>query len=180
MRTSITISLLLVTLSFGCGGAASGVTAATMPENGNFSGVYHSPQYGDMNVIQNGSSVVGEYKQEMRHGKLQGEAEGDLLRFEWTEYKAMVSNRPQETRGHGYFKYMIDKANGDHVLKGEWGLGDNETGGGEWNAYKQKNKEPHLSSEDSGGDNGGGSGGSDEADENTGASDDQSSDDDLF
>lgn len=174
MRTQITLSLLSVSLFVGCGGgAASNVSAGEMPDNGTFTGVYHSPQYGEMNLIQNGSAVAGEYKQEMRRGKIQGEAEGDLLRFEWTEYKAMVSNRPQETRGHGYFKYKVDPNNGDHVLMGEWGLGDNEAGGGQWNAYKQKNKEPHLSSESSGGE-------SEEADDSTGASDDESSDDDLF
>jgi hypothetical protein len=177
MREAALVSVLSVCALFGCGGGgAAGVSSGPMPDDGTFSGVYHSPQYGDMNFIQNGSAVVGEYKSEMRKGKIQGEAEGDLLRFEWTEHKAMVSNRPQETRGHGYFKYMIDKGNGDHVLKGEWGLGDDETGGGQWNAYKLKNKEPHLSSEDRS------SGGESEEDdsESSDSSDDQSKDDDLF
>jgi hypothetical protein len=105
-----------------------------------------------MNVVQNGSAVIGEYKQEMRSGKIQGEASGDLLKFEWVEHKAMVSNRAQETRGHGYFRYVVDPANGDHILKGEWGLGDSMLGGGPWNAYKAKNKEPHLTQTTSGGD----------------------------
>lgn len=157
------------------------VSAGTMPGGGNWSGVYFSQQYGEMNMVQNGSSVVGEFKQEqsMRSGKIQGEAEGDVLRFEWIEKKGMVSNRPTETRGHGYFRYQIDKGNGDHVLKGEWGLGEASSGGGPWIAYKQKNKEPHLSSE--GRSSGGETTGSDESSggsESSGGKD--KSDDDLF
>jgi hypothetical protein len=183
MRSSVLRSILVVcafvAISCGGGGAAD-VSAGPMPEGGTFTGVFFSPQYGEMNMIQNGSSVVGEYKHELRSGKIQGEAEGDLLRFEWVERKAMVSNRPQETRGHGYFRYAIDSGSGDHVLKGEWGNGDAETGGGPWNAYKQKNKEPHLSSEDAS--SGGESESSDDnlEEDTSGGGDDETSDDDLF
>jgi hypothetical protein len=99
-----------------------------------------------------------------------------LLRFEWVEKKAMVANRATETRGHGYFRYQIDQGNGQHVIKGEWGLGDDETGGGPWLAYKMKNKEPHLSSESSGGE----SESESSDDSSSGSSDDSSSEDDLF
>jgi hypothetical protein len=175
----LAVSLASVVCLFGCGGGATAnVSSGPMPEGGEFTGVYHSPQYGEMNLLQNGSSVIGEYKTEMRTGRIQGEAEGDLLRFEWTEQKAMISNRAQETRGHGYWKYMVDKGNGDHVLKGEWGMGDSETGGGEWNAYKLKNKQPVLSG-------GSGSSGGEKTDDssnesNDSSSGDQKSDEDLF
>src|ERR1044071_4443809 len=89
--------------------------------------------------------------------------------------KAMVSNRPQETIGHGYFKYLVDPANGDHVIKGRWGLNDSDTDGGEWNAYKSRKQEPDLekfgggstsggesSGDESSGDEGGDTGGGDE------------------
>jgi hypothetical protein len=147
----LAVTLLLSLAGVACGGGAPEIVAKSMPAGGNFTGVYFSPQYGEMNLVQNGSAVIGEYKQEMRSGKIQGEATGDLMRFEWVEHKAMVSNRAQEARGHGYFRYEIDKANGDNILKGEWGLGDAATGGGPWNAYKAKGKEPHLSNETSGG-----------------------------
>jgi hypothetical protein len=157
-----------------CGSGEPKIVAGTMPAEGTFTGVYYSPQYGEMNMIQNGNSVIGEYKQEMREGKIQGEATGDLLKFEWVEKKAMVSNRAQETRGHGYFRYVIDKGNGDHVLQGEWGLGDSMTGGGPWNGVKSKRKEPHLSHETSGGDS------SDESSESGDSKDDSGSSDELF
>ncbi|HET8933316.1 MAG TPA: hypothetical protein VFN67_07760 [Polyangiales bacterium] len=152
-------STLLALSATACGSKPPEIVAGKMPEGGNFSGVYFSPQYGEMNMVQNGSAVIGEYKQEMRTGKIQGEASGDLMKFEWIERKALVSNRAQETRGHGYFRYVVDPANGDHILKGEWGLGDAQLGGGPWNAYKAKGKEPKLSQETSGGDSSGSEGG---------------------
>ena len=152
-------STLLALSVTACGSKPPEIVAGKMPEGGNFSGVYFSPQYGEMNMVQNGSAVIGEYKQEMRTGKIQGEASGDLMKFEWIERKALVSNRAQETRGHGYFRYVVDPANGDHILKGEWRLGDAQLGGGPWNAYKAKGKEPKLSQETSGGDSSGSEGG---------------------
>jgi hypothetical protein len=176
-------SALMLSLALAaCGGGAPEIVAKSMPAGGNFTGVYFSPQYGEMNLIQNGSAVIGEYKQEMRSGKIQGEATGDLLKFEWTEKKAMVSNRAQEARGHGYFRYVVDSSNGDHVLKGEWGLGDETTGGGPWNGYKAKNKEPHLSNESSGGESSSSSSDdeSDAPESSGGSKGDDSSGDDLF
>jgi hypothetical protein len=175
---AITAVLLLALPSFAaCGGGVPEVVAGPMPDGGNFTGVYFSPQYGEMNMIQNGSAVVGEFKQELRSGKIQGEASGDLLHFVWTERKAMVSNRAQETRGHGYFRYIVDKGNGDHLLKGEWGLGDAQAGGGPWNAYKAKTKEPHLTEKTSGGDS---ESSGESGDSSSKDSKDSESSDDLF
>jgi hypothetical protein len=152
MRSSFGFSVVLCLLissvvasSSACGGGnMAEVKAGPMPAEGNFSGVYFSPQYGEMHLVQNGSAVVGRYKKDERSGSIQGEADGDLMRFEWKELKAMVSNRPQTTIGHGYFRYLIDPANGDHVLKGRWGLDDSDMNGGEWNAYKSRKLEPDL------------------------------------
>lgn len=145
MRSSFGFSVVVYLLA-ACGGSAqmADVKAGPMPAEGSFTGVYFSPQYGEMHMVQNGSAVVGKYKKDERSGSLQGEADGDVMRFEWKEMKAMVSNRPQETVGHGYFRYMVDPANGDHVLKGRWGLNDSDMDGGEWNAYKSRKLEPDL------------------------------------
>lgn len=177
MRTMYRSALLiaLLPLAFACGGSSSNVSAGPMPDGGNFSGVYFSPQYGEMHLVQNGSAVHGKYKKDERSGDLQGEAEGNLLRFEWKEYKAMISNRPQLTVGHGYFHYMVDPASGDHVLKGRWGNGDDDHQGGEWNAYKSRSRDPDLESISTGG----GEGGGDELDEDDSSADEED-DDDLF
>ena len=145
MRSQFGNCLFIVIVALGCGGNSADISAGTMPQGGSFTGVYHSPQYGEMDLIQTGDSVIGEYKKDERSGKINGSVEGDLMRFEWVEQKAMISNRPTETRGRGYFRYLIDSATGDHVLKGEWGVGDNETGGGPWNAWKSKQSQPKLS-----------------------------------
>jgi hypothetical protein len=143
MRGIVILGLsLMLGWVVGCGGSTAGVQSAPMPEGGNWTGVYYSPQYGEMHLVQNGSAVMGRFKKDERTGDIQGEAEGNLLEFEWVEYKAMVSNRPQETKGHGYFQYMVDPNSGDHVIKGRWGIGEDSSNGGEWNAYRARNKEP--------------------------------------
>lgn len=182
MRGIVILSLSLVLGSVGCGSGPTGPKSAAMPEGGNWSGVYFSPQYGEMHLVQNGSAVRGRYKKDERTGDIQGEADGNLLEFQWVEYKALVSNRPQETRGHGYFQYFVDPNSGDHVLKGRWGIGDNNTNGGEWNAYRSRTREPDpdsLRDKTSGGE------ATDDdldSDESSGGSsrDDGDSDDDIF
>lgn len=139
LRTGI-LSLVAILAGGACGASNASIKPGAMPDDGSFSGVYFSPQYGEMRLTQNGSAVIGEYTKDERSGKIQGEANGDLLRFEWRETKAMVANRPQETRGHGYFRYMVDASNGDHILKGRWGLLDDDAEGGEWNAYKSRTR----------------------------------------
>jgi len=136
---------MAMALFFGCGSDRPEIKSVPMPEDGSFTGVFFSPLYGEMHMIQNGSTVRGEYTKDERTGKITGEADGNVMRFEWVEAKAMISNRPTETRGHGYFQYVVDPGNGDHLLKGRWGLDDDDYGGGEWNAYKAKKREPHLS-----------------------------------
>lgn len=150
------VMLCAMVLATACGGGGANIpSGTTMPDGGTYTGVYHSPQYGEMHLIEDNGLVHGRYELDERRGTIQGELDGNVLHFEWVERKAMVSNRPTETVGHGYFQYMIDPSNGDHILKGRWGLGDDATGGGEWNAYKMKNREPSVGSESSGGDSGG-------------------------
>jgi hypothetical protein len=167
MRSASALGIVVVVLGLGCGGGNPALKAGPMPDKGSFSGVYFSPQYGEMHMVQNGSAVVGKYKKDERSGTIQGEADGNLMTFEWTEYKAMVSNRPQQTRGHGYFRYMIDASSGDHVIKGHWGLDESNENGGEWNAYKSRTREPDLEGfgadiPTSGGEKGGKAGATDE------------------
>lgn len=173
-RRLVVLCLFFAGNLLACGSSEPKIVAGKMPEGGEFTGVYFSPQYGEMNMIQNGSAVIGEYKQDERFGRIQGEASGDLLKFEWTEKKALVSNRAQETRGRGYFRYKVDPANGEHVLTGTWGLGDQQSGGGPWNAVKSKRKQPKLSSE-----SGSSSGGDAEESDSSGKGSDENSED-LF
>ena len=56
-----------------------------MHEGGTYTGVWHSPQYGEMQMVQTGTQIVGCYVQNERAGRLQGTLQGNLMRFEWSE-----------------------------------------------------------------------------------------------
>jgi hypothetical protein len=185
MKSNAGLGFLAAVLlcGFGCGGQSASIESRPMPEGGNYTGVYFSPQYGEMHMIQNGKAVHGEYKKDERSGKIAGEVNGDVLSFEWTEYKAMISNRPTETRGRGYFRYIIDPSNGDHLLKGRWGIDDDDQNGGEWNAYKSKSREPQVgfaSGGESGEDEFGDEGSDDFEDSDDGDEFGEEGDDDIF
>lgn len=145
MRSSVPIFGLFVALISACGGGggSANIDVGPMPEGGNFTGVWHSPQYGEMHMVQTGSAVVGRYTKDERSGRIQGTVQGNVLRFEWTENREMVSGVPSTTRGRGYFQYSVDQS-GTHNILGEWGIDDSETGGGPWNAYKMRNRNPEI------------------------------------
>lgn len=132
----VVAGLVLVGLS-GCGGSQgrASVTPGPMPTTGSFSGVWYSAQYGEMEMDQVGKDVVANYAKNERSGLIQGIANGNLLRFQWEEKRELVPGRPTVSKGRGYFQYIIGE-DGKHYLRGEWGNGYDERGGGEWRAYK--------------------------------------------
>lgn len=167
---SLTVGLLVAGCG-GSGGSRASVTAGNMPQGGTFSGVWFSPQYGRLDMVQTGASIVGEYTKDERHGRIEGTAQGDLMRFQWTESRELIIGRPTITRGRGYFRYVVD---GNEVkLVGEWGHENNEIGGGPWNAVRSGRLRPHLSTDpevsDDDGANSGSSGGEDSTDNGNGS-----------
>ena len=149
MRSSVLFIGLFISACGGGGGSAN-VDVGPMPDGGNFTGVWHSPQYGEMHMVQTGSAVVGRYTKDERSGRIQGTVQGNVMRFEWTEAREMVAGVPSETRGRGYFQYTVDDS-GTHNILGEWGIDDSETGGGPWNAYKMRNRRPEVEQTGEGG-----------------------------
>ncbi|HJL19275.1 MAG TPA: hypothetical protein RMH99_26660 [Sandaracinaceae bacterium LLY-WYZ-13_1] len=153
MRKSLALGALCLLVAAGacvpgCGGADGvNVDEGPMPEGGSFTGVWHSPQYGEMHMVQTGQQVVGEYTKDERHGRIQGTVRGNVMRFEWTEEREMVAGRPTTTRGRGFFRYAIGD-DGDHYIQGRWGHDDEMTGGGPWNAVRDRRAEPQISGED--------------------------------
>ena len=122
MRVSSAIPFLalgacLSLSSVGCGGGGVNVPEGPMPQGGTFSGVWHSPQYGEMHMVQTGQQVIGEYTKDERSGRIQGTVRGNVMRFEWSEQREMVSGVAQTTRGRGYFRYAIGD-DGDHYIQG--------------------------------------------------------------
>ncbi len=131
------LALAFALAAFGCPkDGPPPVTAKSMPSGGTFTGVWHSPQYGEMHMRQNGSAVIGRYSKDERSGRLQGSVQGDLMRFEWKEKKELISGRAVTTKGHGYFRIVHDDVEDNWKLLGEWGNDAAERGGGPWNAIK--------------------------------------------
>jgi len=145
VRLRICLVYALFTALTGCGGASgrADVTPESMPAGGTYTGVWFSPQYGEMHLEQNGSTVIGEYTKDDRAGKIQGTVQGNLLRFAWTEERELVVGRSNINRGRGYFRYVLGD-DGRHNILGEWGIDDAEYGGGPWNAYKLRNRRPQI------------------------------------
>ncbi len=137
-----------------CGGNSVNIPEGPMPQGGSFTGVWHSPQYGTMQMVQTGNNVIGEYTKDERTGRIQGTARGNVLRFQWSEERELVAGRPVVTRGRGYFVYAIGE-DGDHYIRGRWGVDDDESNGGEWNAARDRRARPSLSNDGSGSSSGG-------------------------
>jgi hypothetical protein len=173
MRASLVAVLALGCALFmsACGGAKPALRAGDMPPGGSFTGVWFSPQYGEMHMEQNGATVIGRYEKEEKKGRIQGTVEGDLMRFEWTQQREMIVGRPTESKGHGYFRVMMDETEKAWKLEGEWGNDDAETGGGPWTAIRARNRRPQLG-------DGGGSGG-ESSDSDSSSEESSSGSDDL-
>jgi hypothetical protein len=154
----------------GCGGSQkSHLTVGQMPAGGTFTGVWFSPQYGEMHILQNGATAIGRYTKEEREGRIQGSVEGDVMRFEWTESRELIVGRPTKTKGHGYFRIVKDESEDTWKLLGEWGQDENERGGGQWNAVKSKKLKPNLGG-DSGRSSSGGESSSGDSDDSESSS----------
>ncbi|MCX7808291.1 MAG: hypothetical protein N2515_06765 [Deltaproteobacteria bacterium] len=143
------VCVLALALIGSCGSSGpkrANIKPGALPPGVTLTGVYHSPQYGELHLVQNGREAIGEYKQEERRGRIQGTLEGDVLRFEWTERRELVTGKPLVTRGRGYFQFIRGEDGSDYLV-GEWGVGEDEVGGGPWRAVRLRNRKPTLSTD---------------------------------
>jgi hypothetical protein len=131
---------LLLGVILSCGGSQK-PKAGPLPEGATFYGVWQSPHYGNMHLCQSGRQVIGDYVKHERAGRIQGDVDGDLLVFQWEDRRELVSGKPQVRRGRGYFRIQIGE-DGDQYVKGEWGMDDDVSGGGPWNAVKLRRGQP--------------------------------------
>jgi hypothetical protein len=135
------LGLLVASALTACGPSTTSVKAGPMPEGGTFHSVWHSTQFGKMELCDSRGTVVGEYTKDTRQGRIKGTVKGDLLRFEWVEEKHVVRGRPNVMNGRGYFK-LIKNDEGRFRIEGEWGYGENEVGGGPWSASQIRGAAP--------------------------------------
>lgn len=134
------LPVLAVLLVFGCGGG-QGVTKikkGPMPPGARWTGTYFT-NWGEMELSQTGSSVVGTFGE--RNGHIEGTADGNILVFHWTEnQKSSLTSTKKKVEGSGFMRFYIIKAGEDkideHRIEGTWGYGSKKTGGGKWSGYK--------------------------------------------
>lgn len=150
-RIAVLLSLSLVALFSlsACGGnkpevkTADHIQGGTMPEGGEWEGVYYDQLYGFLHLTVSGNAAQGAWRTTAgdKWGEMYGEIDGDVLKYTWTERKIGVVGPAAKSEGKGYFKYTIPKPGEPHVITGEWGLNENEVGH-KWEALKQMNMEP--------------------------------------
>lgn len=115
-----------------------------MPPDGDWTGVFFSPTYGNLHLVKQGASLGGKWRTAAgdKWGEMHGEAVGNLFHFEWAETKIGMVGPSAKTTGRGYFVYTRPPGdNVDDEIKGEWGLGSEQTGVA-WTAVKQRNAKP--------------------------------------
>ncbi len=139
--------------TMGCaGGPGSGrttnVKAGEMPQDGTWTGVWYSELYGYLHLVQDGNAVKGKWIRPHRDkwGEIDGEADGDLIKFKWSEHVIDLVGPNATKSGRGYFKYKRPAGdNVDDTFSGEIGFEKDEVGY-PWEGVKQRNVKPDLSS----------------------------------
>jgi hypothetical protein len=145
---SLSLVLSLAGAVSGCGPSAgevkhANVKAGSLPEGGEWNGVYFSTRFGYLHLVSDNRSANGAWRTASGDawGEMSGTCEGDLLKYEWTERKIGAIGADATRKGHGYFKYTIPTPGEPHKIVGEWGLGDSDAGN-PWDAVKQIRMEP--------------------------------------
>ncbi|MBN2803256.1 MAG: hypothetical protein JXR91_09190 [Deltaproteobacteria bacterium] len=148
-KTALILSLMsgifAIAIIAGCGGSQGGgyksINPGNMPQDGTWDGVYFSDAYGRMELTANGSMVIGLYESERWKGKIEGDTNGNVLNFKWTQFNEDLNGKVRTTSGHGYFvltskdEGTAEKSRITFFIKGEWGYGENNSGNN-WEAVK--------------------------------------------
>jgi hypothetical protein len=134
----------------GSGSKSAEIKQGEMPAGAKWNGVYFNPLFGPLHLVEavGGSTVTGRWKTAdgSKWGELNGEIQGNVMHYEWTEHKLGGVGPMAITKGKGYFVYTRPEGdNVDDELNGEWGLNDSESGN-EWKCVKQRNQAPDLKS----------------------------------
>lgn len=133
----LSVGLIACCLGFcgmtGCAKPDAAVPTAAMPAGQTFSGLWYTNAFGDMKLTQREDGTVrGEYDKP-KNSVIEGTVEGGVMKFSWSQPGDFQVAR-REVSGHAYLILFMGE-DGPEV-KGEWGYGDNYTGGGEWTARK--------------------------------------------
>jgi hypothetical protein len=145
LSLSVVLSLSATLVACGPGNEPkmANVKAGSLPEGGEWNGVYYSTQFGYLHLVSDNRSANGAWRTAAGDawGEMSGTIEGDLLKYEWTERKIGAIGADATKKGHGYFRYTIPTPGEPHKIIGEWGLGKSDSGN-PWEAVKQIRMEP--------------------------------------
>jgi hypothetical protein len=122
--------------------------SGNMPEGATWDGVYFNPQFGNLHLVETGTSIAGKWKRTdgSAWGELNGPVQGNVFHFEWTEHKIGLVGPSATVKGKGFFVYKRPAGdNVDDTLDGQWGLNDKESGE-TWDCIKQRHVKPDLKS----------------------------------
>ena len=137
------LCLFLFILAPACGGngGIKKIKTGPMPAGASWSGNYFT-NWGDMALVQTGTSVVGTFGE--RNGHLEGTANGNVLVFHFSEnQRSSITSKKKKVSGSGMLKYFVvgvgtKGKTAEHRVEGTWGYGSKNSGGGIWKGYKSK------------------------------------------
>jgi hypothetical protein len=153
------------------------IPQGAMPSGQSFTGVYRSPQIGDINLSQTGDAVIGAYEYDRGdchvRATLEGSTTGNLFRFHWSEDHRQCGRMALVT-GRGYFLIATETTGETQRARlwGRWGYQNDDRSGGPWTAFKIPGRQPVLPQSQGGGGEGSSGG---ESDAGTSGSGDNSS-----
>ena len=173
------IGAVLGLVACGGGGAQGAFDPASMPQGGDWTGDYFS-DWGRLELQRTGDTVVGTYRSDIKHGRLSGSVNGNVLRFTWNQQDERIVGHARSLEGAGQFQYVVDE-NGEHHLNGTWGYNSDVSGAGVWNANKSRaRRRPRVDPNVNGtGDTSGDSGGEEQTGGDSGGEDTQPAPDAL-
>jgi hypothetical protein len=138
----------------GCGNGTeakvANVKSGDMPAGTKWDGVYFSELYGFLHLKMAGSHLKGRWERPHKDkwGEIDGDVEGDLFKYTWSEYTRGLVGPNAKRNGKGYFKYKRPAGATDEkqdTIVGERGEGEDEVGA-PWDAIKQYNIPPNPDS----------------------------------
>ena len=133
IRFAYILPLLVVSLACGSKPIQKDLPGPPIPGL-NLSGDWFSPEFGTMNIKQDGIAVSGEYEDPYsrdRNGHFRGIIKGDIVRLTWIQPgnpKAAIMPR----KGLAWLRVQKRGVR----LQGEWGYDQSHDDGGVWTATK--------------------------------------------
>lgn len=138
MRISKILSagFIALSLSFGaltgCAAPDAVVPTAAMPAGESYSGLWYT-NFGEMKLTQKSDGSVRGTFDYKTGGNIEGTVTGGVLKFHWDQPGDFQVGR-RDVSGNGYLVLTVGEDGTE--CKGEWGYGENYTGGGTWTGTK--------------------------------------------